>query len=522
MKEGVRLLEGGGGKFNLISSDGVESSLKVLHRFQQAAASRGASLRAVATSAVREARNGPTFVRQVKERLNLDVEVISGFEEARLIYLGVLQALPIYDKLAVTIDIGGGSTEIVLGQAARPLFTASMRLGSQRLQARFQNLAATGEFTQEEVEDCRRFVRAALADAGVVQELEVNSPAGLAFEVAVGSSGTIEAVAALAVGGHRADADSRDLQFSARQMREMMRVLLRSHTREARLKLPGMQAKRVDSVIPGAVLLDELFSALNIAHMRVSPFALREGVLQDSLIRLLPSYEMAPDIRRASLLHVAQRFDIEQRMSSALHSAQLARQMVEGLQEGPHVPPAAAALTPNDAFLLEAGVTLHSVGLFVSHASNHKHASYIIRNSEHLLGFSPQEIEMIALIVRYHRKKPPSAKHEEVARLAPQDLAVLKALVAIARLAIALERRNTAGNVAAVTVLQDEGSVVLAVTPAETENGAAADISLELWALRQELPLFEKVFDRATVVVEGGPGTDSATLLTSLDTIHSS
>lgn len=520
MKEGVRLLTDGG-KFNLISSDGVEEAVRVLKRFQQAALSRGASLRAVATSAVREARNGQTFVRQVKDRLDLDVEVISGFEEARLIYLGVLQALPIWDKVALTIDIGGGSTEIVLGQKGRPLFTASMRLGSLRLQERaFPSLAATGEFSENDVENCRGFVRAALADAGVIPELHRHYPEGTTYEIAVGASGTIEAVASLAVGGTWEE--HQELKFSKKQMHTMMQTLLQSRSRAARMKLPGMQAKRVDMVVPGAVLLTELFDALSIVKMTVSPSALREGVLQDSLVRLVSNYEPAPDIRKTSLLHVASRFDIERRMSSALHAAVLGRQLLEGLQSGSSAPPVAAALTADDVVLLDAGLILHSVGLFVSHASHHKHAAYIVRNSEHLLGFSPQEKEMIALIVRYHRKKPPSLKHEEVARLAPRQQESLWALVAIARLAIALERRNTAGTVASVAVLHDESSVVLVVTPAESPDGKAADISLELWALRQEIPYFEKVFQRTAVVVEGAPGDSSAMLLNSVDTVISS
>ena len=135
-KEAVRL-GSGGGDLNLILPDAMERGLTVLKRFTAISRSMNADIRAVATSAVREAKNSAEFLERVKKECGLDVEVIPGKEEARLIYLGILQCLPVYDKRVLTIDIGGGSTEYLVGKSGIPEFAVSLKLGAIRLKDRF-------------------------------------------------------------------------------------------------------------------------------------------------------------------------------------------------------------------------------------------------------------------------------------------------------------------------------------------------------------------------------------------------
>eukprot|EP00271_Cylindrocystis_brebissonii_P013820 TRINITY_DN3413_c0_g1_i7.p1 TRINITY_DN3413_c0_g1~~TRINITY_DN3413_c0_g1_i7.p1 ORF type:complete len:158 (-),score=27.38 TRINITY_DN3413_c0_g1_i7:757-1230(-) len=146
--------------------------------------------------------------------------------------------------------------------------------------------------------------------------------------------------------------------------------------------------------------------------------------------------------------------------------------------------------------------------MFISHKSYHKHSHYLIKNNEHLLGFTPMEVEMIALLARYHRKKVPSAKDEELAKL-PEDIQrQLKALCAIIRVAVALDRCDT-GAVETVTVLQDHDSCVLAVTPAQDPaTGRFKDVSLEVWAAQQELDFFEKTFKRRSSIMVADSADD--------------
>ena len=166
----------------------INRGIEVLTRFRQVAAIHGARLRAVATSAVREAENRSTFIERARVEAGIDVEVISGFEEARLIHLGVLQAVPVYDRQVLVCDIGGGSTELVVGRKGDILTARSLKLGAIRLTRRY---FAKNKLNGDAVEACRRDIRATLAPA--VREIE-----RLGFDVAVGSSGTIGAICQMA------------------------------------------------------------------------------------------------------------------------------------------------------------------------------------------------------------------------------------------------------------------------------------------------------------------------------------
>jgi exopolyphosphatase/pppGpp-phosphohydrolase len=526
-------LGSGAGSFNIIAPDAEARGLEAVKRLASVAATRGAALRAVATSAVREARNREAFLRNVERETGVSVEVISGKEEARLIYLGVLQALPVYERAALVIDVGGGSTEIVVGRAGLPLFATSLKLGHIRLSELY--CGADGFASMEQLEELRRSIRAALADAGVRESIAAVADSGqlpqpLGFDVAIGSSGTVEAVAAMAAaarqpapasgllsaltGGGAAPsaAGSADLappEFTAAELRALVRRLSRARTPAERRAVPGLPERRARTALAGAVLLEELFAALGIDVMRVSPYALREGAIVDSLTRALPGFTPAVDIRRTSIAALALRFDTEARHRSALHSATLAMQILAGLQapacdSGVAAPEAVRDIDAEWALLLEAGVTLHSCGLFISHNKHQKHAHYLIRNNDILMGFSPLEIEVIACLARFHRKKLPAKDDPALAALPEEAARRLRVLVAIARVAVALDRRNTARAVASVSVLQDKDAIVLVVTPAQLDASAEAeDVSLEIWAARQELPFFEKIMRRTSCIMEG-------------------
>ncbi|MBL8020824.1 MAG: exopolyphosphatase, partial [Leptospirales bacterium] len=164
-KEAVRL-GSGGGDLDLILPDAMERGLVALKRFTAISRSMQAEIRAVATSAVREAKNSAEFLRQVKRECDLDVEVILGKEEARLIYLGILQCLPVYDKRVLTIDIGGGSTEYLIGKSGVPEFANSLKLGAIRLKDRFFE---KGQVSERRIAECRQFIQIALT--GVREEV---------------------------------------------------------------------------------------------------------------------------------------------------------------------------------------------------------------------------------------------------------------------------------------------------------------------------------------------------------------
>ncbi len=464
-KETVRLGQGGG-EMKRLAPDAIERGLAALARMAQVATSFGeVDLVAVATSAVREASNRDEFLDRAKREIGIDVEVISGFEEARLIHLGVLQALPVYDKRLLLVDIGGGSTEFLVGLGADPIEARSMKLGAIRLTERFfhESIAERRRPSAAEVDECRQYVRAALAPVG--HELGGHQP-----EIVIGSSGTATTIAAMAA-ADRGD-DVRQMNGVRFTAAEMHRAVERIVGAKDRSRLAGLDEKRSDIILGGAILLDEVFTTFGVDSMTISANALREGVLFDRFADR--SGRDLHDLRRANLLRLAHQLDPDP--DHALHTALLAGQLFDRSR-------AVHGLGDDACELLEAAAIVHNVGLFISHSSHHQHSYYVIRNSEQLTGFTEHEIELIAVIARYHRKSRPSEKHPEFAALDADDQRLVALLAGMLRVAIGLDRRH-AGVVQDMSVSVDGGTLRIELVAA-----ADADIALEVYAARERSPL---------------------------------
>lgn len=475
-KEAVRL-GSGQGEMKRLSPAAIDRAIAALRRCRQVADVADAPIRAVATSAVREAQNSATFLRRAWEEAGIDVEVISGFEEARLIHLGVLQAVPIYDKRSLLVDIGGGSTELLVGEQGEALAARSLKLGAIRLTHRFFD---AHRLKPGSVDKARRYIRSNLV--GFVREVE-----RLGFEVAVGSSGTIEAIAAMA-NARRGDEPLQtynNFAVSAAELDAVVGALVAAPTVAERRKVPGLDATRADIILGGTLILEQVVDAFGIGELLVSDYALREGVLLDTLQRHRGrSLHHLSDLRRRSVDHLAALMDDDPEHSA--RAAELALAVFDETRDR-------HGLSEDTREYLEAAALLCNVGLFLSHAQHHKHSYYVIRNSEHLTGFTDREIEIIAQVARYHRKSAPKAKHPEFARLKPADQDVVRALAGILRIAIALDRTRV-GAVEGVRRVRGPAAgdaVELAVTASE-----GADVSLELYTAGEVKGLLEQVLGR--------------------------
>ncbi len=274
-KETVRL-GSGGGDMKQLSPDAIDRGIAALTRLRQVADISAAEVTAVATSAVREAENADDFLRRARHEAGVEVEVISGTEEARLIHLGVLQAVPVYDRRLILIDIGGGSTEVLVGERSEILAVRSFKLGAIRLTRRFFR---TDRVHPGAVDACRRFIDAMLAP--LAREV-----ARLGFEVAVGSSGTIEAVAAM-VHADQGDAPPRTVDnatITAAEARSTVKRLAALSLAKRR-EVAGLEASRADIVLAGAIILEQAMATFGIDELVVSGYALREGALLDAFQR---------------------------------------------------------------------------------------------------------------------------------------------------------------------------------------------------------------------------------------------
>jgi exopolyphosphatase/guanosine-5'-triphosphate,3'-diphosphate pyrophosphatase len=255
----------------------------------------------------------------------------------------------------------------------------------------------------------------------------------------VGSSGTIQNIGVMAsmLGGDAPPRSINSATFNRVQLDKVTQQLLAATTPEERAKLAGIEPRRADILPAGAVLLECIFDELGIDAMTVSTYALREGVLLDTLQKHQgddgadPLHHLS-DLRRASAFHVLELFDPD--VAHARHSTELALQMFA--QTG-----VCHQLGPDYSDYLEAGGLLANVGRFISHESHHKHSYYLIRNSDQLTGFTSHEIELIAQVARYHRKSAPKPRaHPEFAALGPTDQRAVRVLAGLLRIGIGLDR----------------------------------------------------------------------------------
>jgi exopolyphosphatase / guanosine-5'-triphosphate,3'-diphosphate pyrophosphatase len=448
-KEVVRLGHGTGDMTEL-APDAIDRGIAALRRFRQVADIWDADVTAVATSAVREAENHQVFLQRARAEADTEVEIISGVEEARLIHVGVLHALPVYDQQLLVIDIGGGSTELLVGLRAEVIDARSLKLGAIRLTERFFRDEV---LDRRQVKACRRYVRAFLEPTA--KELGRHG-----FEVAAGSSGTIETLAAMTVARRRGDPGRsiNNVTVTAEELGDVIESLVAAPTAAERAKLPGMDVRRADIIVAGAVILEQVMASMGIDELRISTFALREGVLLDRLRHLGDaSLHHLSDLRRASVLHVADALDPDREHSE--HLTHLALRLYDDTRD-------IHGLDDDYRELLEAAGLLHNVGLFINHSAHHKHSYYVIRNSEQLLGFTDHEIELIALIARYHRKSEPKLKHPEFAQLDDDERRAVAVLAGILRVAIGLDRTHSLViHDVATHIDPDSDTLVIEATP---------------------------------------------------------
>lgn len=468
-REHVRL-GSGPSDMKSLAPGAMARGIQTVRRFKAIADASKAPVRAIATSAVREAANRKEFIAKVERQTGVRVEIASGYEEARLIYMGVLQALPVFRKRVLLIDIGGGSTEFLIGRERDLQYVNSLKMGALRLAGEF---FPSGAVTKKAVEQCRRLVAGMLSP--VVREARK-----LPFEVCVGTSGTITAVATIT----REMRGEPELQmngftFSSDDLDAVVDLVLGARTVKERSLIRGLDDRRADIIVPGVIILQEAFRALRIREMTLSEYAFREGIILDTFEKKSRKHGIhLHDIRFNSVLHLAENFRVEdgharQVTDLALRLFDQTRRMHGlGIVEREH---------------LEAAGLLHEIGLYLSHSQHHLHSYYLIRNAE-LVGFTENEKEIIANIARYHRKSHPRSKHENFSLLDQDDRGAVLKLAAILRIADGLDR----GHSSAVRDLKFSRRGEKAVCQILAAPRQKAD--LELWGADRKKQLFEEEF----------------------------
>jgi exopolyphosphatase / guanosine-5'-triphosphate,3'-diphosphate pyrophosphatase len=468
----VRLGAGGlDGK--ALTTEAMTAALQALSKFKRLAESHSVDvILAAATSATREARNGGEFLARIEAETGIRPRVITGAEEARLIHLAAVYGVDVGSAKAVVIDIGGGSTEITLGTAAATLAAKSFKIGVIRLTERFvKSDPLSGR-------DEQKLTKHVLSE--IDRHCEQITATG--FDRVIGTSGTILSLGtvATAMGEGTVPGELRNLRVSAKHIRRLRKEVVALSLAQ-RLTLPGLDPRRADLVVAGAVLLDAILRRLGAEDITLCDLALREGLVLDYIRRNskhIKQVDSIPDVRRRSAVELAERCNYY-----AEHAQQVSRLALAIFDQTRAI----HGLTDREREWLEFAALLHDIGTHISYERHHRHSYYLIRNGD-LRGFDPDEIEVVALVARYHRRGLPKRSHDEYSRLPSPLRRTVRTLASILRVAESLDRSHT--QTISGLDFRDRGDDAL------LQLRTSGDAELEVWATNRHLQPFERLLGK--------------------------
>jgi exopolyphosphatase/guanosine-5'-triphosphate,3'-diphosphate pyrophosphatase len=428
-------------------------------------------IKAVATSAVREAQNGGEFLKSVSRETGLTVRVVTGQEEARLIYLGVRHSMELSEQPVLIVDVGGGSVELIAGNRETMLQGQSLKLGAIRLKDLYLQRDPSSEAV---VKDLQQTIDTEIASA--LQRFKVREFSGM-----IGTSGMIGNLTEI-IYLRRTDKPVPQLNLATISRKEVEEVegLLREASVKERLAIPGLDPKRVDTLLPTAMVIRTLMKQAGQDTLTISDKAIREGIIYDFIQRHqegIRAEQEIPNVRRRNVLYLAQRCQYPQAHSH--HVARLAVQLFDQTA-------ALHKLGDREREWLEYAALLHDIGYLISPQQHHKHTYYLITQSS-LDGLASEEIEMIANIARYHRRALPKLKHEPFEALSLKNRRIVQKLGALLRIADGLDRSQ-------FSVVQR--LKVKLGTPVRVTLETTSDSELEIWAAKTRADLFVQVFRR--------------------------
>jgi exopolyphosphatase/guanosine-5'-triphosphate,3'-diphosphate pyrophosphatase len=486
-----------------LSDQTIDRAISALKRLRKVAeVNKVERIVSTATSAVRESRNGDEFVARVRREVDLDVKVLPGIEEARLISLAVSEVTDFNDRRALIIDIGGGSTEFIVTDGNENQLLLSVRLGAVRLAEKF---IASDPISPRDLERLTSAIRSDLTRA----IWEINSTG---FDFVIGTSGTVLDLAnaivqaespqpTLARAGIEPFSETVSLEQISRMNRRLSKMTLKQRSR-----VPGIERRRADIIIAGGALLHGILAELKVEQITTCDWALREGIILD--------YLRTRDVKRAH--RRARRTSDDSLLDPDLDDSQLDVQSRSVLSvarrygyDAPHsrlVARLAASIFDDTRELHEIGAgprrlliysaLLHDIGYHVAHNNHHRHASYLIKNSE-MPGFAGPDIAMMAMLARYHRGSMPANSGGSKARREDEDYYALERavrptalkLAAILRIADGLDRSHRLV-VTGVRCKVSRKTVTILVE-------SAGECDLEIWSAERKALWFAEVFNVA-------------------------
>jgi exopolyphosphatase / guanosine-5'-triphosphate,3'-diphosphate pyrophosphatase len=430
--------------------------------------------RAIATSAVREAKNGGTLVERARREAGIELEAIEGIEEARLIQLAVTRRISVADRRTLLVDVGGGSTELTLLDRGNTAFTMSLLLGTVRILEAYLKGAKTVDRARERLleEVIDRALGEALPQVGTVDQL-------------VGTGGNIETLWDLCP----AKGSARAIDISAtRSLFKKLCAMSAGERRDAYQLRPD----RADTIVPAIAILLRLASALKLSTVLAPGVGLAAGALEELVDKFFHVWDAAGEAERVleACGRLGRRYHFDE--AHARQVCRFAAQLFDDLQR-------VHAFSERDRLLLRAAAMLHDIGDYVHYSGHHKHSQYLILHAD-IMGLSRDERAIVANIARYHRKGPPDASHPGYSELTKEARGKVRGLAAILRIADALDREHKQ------KIESVRGAVDRGLGHVTLFLRSEGDRELEEWTVRAKSSLWRDEYDLDVLVAKAEVG----------------
>lgn len=449
----------------IISRETMDRACDAFQRFKKECEGHNVSvIRAVATSAMREAQNSQVLIEKIAAATGIRIVIIGGEEEARLVQLAVARKVNFSKKLAVVIDIGGGSTEVSLVLDGDIIVSDSHKMGAVRLlqllEEKRHTLKIFGRLVGDYVKGLRRQLKREIGHRKV--------------DLCVGTGGNFEALGDLRCSLLEKTDGSR---LTLKELDQILEILNQMSIDE-RIKKLKLRPDRADVLGPSAAIIQQIMREAEVTEVVIPRVGLRNGIVLDMIPSLAGGKR---EVQRRQVMAFSEEL-VRKYQADQQHAVTVARYaaMLFDQTEDLH------KLSGEYRLLLEVAALLHDIGQFISIHDHHKHALYLIRSTP-FIGLDQRQIDLVACIARYHRKAPPQKEHEVFRDLAAADREAVSRLAALLRLADALDREQARS-------LKGFRAVLKGNRLSFSLNGEG-DLLLEKWAVEKKAQLFEQVFN---------------------------
>ncbi len=453
-----------------LEHEAMDASVTALRSFVTMARGFGVrAIRAIATSAVRDAKNGPEFCQRVQEETGVAVEVISAREEGRLSFLSVARAFDVASKQVAIADIGGGSTEILLASSGIVDEVYTTRLGAVRVT---EACGLGDKCSPRSIAKAHRYINTEL-------KKRARKPAFVP-SMLYGAGGTFTALASMLIAREKSPEEFslRGYRANRATVRHLITHLAQM-TLEERKKVAGLNPRRADIIVAGLIVIERI-----LRHLKVNVVQIHTGGVRDGLLLTMTqkpgesTKSTTPEQRLQAVERFAERCGTD--LAHARQVGWIAGKLLEEVAQS-------LGMDLADRSLIEMAALLANVGYLINFDKHHKHSYQLILNSD-LPGFERDELRLVANIARYHRGARPKGKHSNFAVLSDKDQDRVAKMAALLRLAFALDRTHQQQvRDLRVNVTDDRVEITVRTT---------GDAEVDLWAARRKVALFERVFNR--------------------------